>query len=44
VRASNDAQIAAANAVGDMKTAQAAELERKRTGARRIQALQEKLP
>lgn len=44
VRARFDALTAAANAVGDIKAAQAAELERKQAGARRIEALQEKLP
>lgn len=44
VRARFDAQVAATNAVGDIKAAQAVELERRKQGARRIEALQEKLP
>ncbi len=44
IRARFDALVAATNAVGDIRASQAAELERRKTGARRIEALQEKLP
>lgn len=44
VKARFDAVTAATNAVSDLRAAQEAEMERRREGARRIEALQEKLP
>lgn len=38
-----ESTVAAANAVGDIESAQQAEIERRREGARKIEALQEKL-
>lgn len=44
IRGRFDSLMAATNAVGNIKAAQAAELERRQLGSRRIQTLQEELP